>query len=192
LDNGLNRIALTGLLLVSLLAHGDDSARVAAILAGIETPRDEPIPFMEKRQSQLLEEPLVLYGDVLFTQEGTLSKRIERPIQERVTISADSMELERKGRVRRVSLDKRAGVKVFYAGMRALLDGDTNALFELFDVSAANDEVYWSIQLVPKEADLRTFVEKLTISGKGGRVLTVHTDQPGGDWQEMSFDPVSH
>ena len=173
-------------------AHGNESDRVAAILGNIVTPKNEPIPFIERRQSQLLEEPLVLYGEVLFTQDGVLSKRIERPFKERVTISADSMEMERKGRVRRVSLDKRAGVKVFYAGMRALLDGDTGALFELFNVSApAGEDANWTIELIPKEADLRTFVEQLTISGKGGQVLTVHTDQPGGDWQEMSFKPAS-
>lgn len=187
----MKRIGVTGLLLLSFLAHGDDSVRVASILGSIDTPRDEPIPFIERRQSQLLEEPLVLYGEVLFTWDGTLSKHIERPFQERVTISAESMELERKGRVRRVSLDKRPGVKVFYAGMRALLDGDTDALFELFDVSAAaGEEANWRIELIPKEADLRTFVEQLIISGQGDQVLTVHTDQAGGDWQEMSFNPV--
>ncbi|MDH3510047.1 MAG: hypothetical protein OER85_04230 [Gammaproteobacteria bacterium] len=185
----MKRIGLAVFLLLPLLAHGDDAVRVATILGGIDTPRGEPIPFIEKRQSQLLEEPLVLYGNVLFTQEGTLSKRIERPFQERVTISANSMELERKGRVRRVSLDKRAGVKVFYAGMRALLERDTDALIELFDVSTfADEEANWRIELVPKEAGLRTFVEQLIISGRGSHVLTVHTDQPGGDWQEMSFD----
>ena len=187
----MKRIGVTGLLLLSLLAHGDDSVRVASILGDIDTPRDEPIPFIERRQSQLLEEPLVLYGEVLFTEDGTLSKRIERPFQERVTISAESMELERKGRVRRVSLDKRAGVKVFYAGMRALLDGDTDALFEQFDVSAAVGEgANWRIELIPKDTDLRTFVEQLIITGQGSQVLMVHTDQPGGDWQEISFNPA--
>ena len=188
----MKQLGVTLLLFFSSLAHGDDSERVAAILSDISTPRNEPISFIEKRQSQLLEEPLVLYGEVLFTQEGTLSKRIEKPFQERVTISAHSMEMERKGRIRRVSLDKRAGVKVFYAGMRALLDGDTSTLYELFDVSTfAAEDTNWTIALIPKEADLRTFVEQLTISGQGGQVLTVHTDQPGGDWQEMSFRPAS-
>jgi len=188
----LKQISVLGLLLFSLLASGNEADRVASILGEIDTPRNEPIPFIEKRQSQLLKEPLILYGEVLFTPDGVLSKRIERPFSERVTISADSMEMERKGRVRRVSLDKRAGVKVFYAGMRALLDGDTDALFELFDVSTSvGEEANWTIGLIPKEADLRTFVVQLTISGQGGQVLTVHTDQPGGDWQEMSFNPAS-
>ena len=188
----MKQISAIGLLLFFLLAHGNESDRVATILGGIKMPRDAPIPFVEKRQSQLLEEPLILFGEVLFTQDGTLSKRIEKPFQERVTISADSMEMERKGRVRRVSLDKRAGVKVFYAGMRALLNGDTDALFELFEVATtAGEDESWTIELVPKAADLRTFVEQLTISGQGGQVLTVHTNQPGGDWQEMSFKPAS-
>lgn len=188
----MKKIGVIGLLLFSLLAHGNDFDRIAEILGNIDTPRNETIPFVEKRQNQLLEEPLILHGEVLFAADGTLSKRIERPVQERVTISADSLELARNGRVRRVSLDKRAGVKVFYAGMRALLDGDTGSLFELFVVSASvGDAENWTIELVPKDADLRTFVEQMIISGQGGQVITVHTDQPGGDWQEMSFRPAS-
>lgn len=174
--------------LVSAPCHADDALRVAEILEGIDTPRDEPIAFVEKRQNALLEVPLVLYGDVIFTADGALSKQIERPIQERVTITADDMELERDGRTRRVSLDKRTGVRVFYAGMRALLSGDVDELFELFDVAAEESDDRWSIRLVPKDEALRTFVEQLTISGQGGRVIGVHTVQPGGDWQQMSFD----
>lgn len=182
---------LTALLLLASVARADDLLRVVEILDGIETPRDEPIPFVEKRQSQLLAEPLILHGHVSFSRDGVLAKSIDRPFRESVLITGERMELERDGKTRRVSLDKRAGVKVFYAGMRALLNGDAHALLELFDVTTEDIDERWRLRLVPKQDELRTFVEKLTISGQGSQVLTVHTDQPGGDWQEMSFTPVS-
>jgi hypothetical protein len=104
LDGRLKKIGVIGLLLFSLLAHGNDFDRIAEIIGNIDTPRNETIPFVEKRQNQLLEEPLILHGEVLFAEDGTLSKRIERPVQERVTISGDSLELARNGRVRRETL----------------------------------------------------------------------------------------
>jgi hypothetical protein len=191
LGDALKTVLMAALFLLSLVARADDLLRVAEILDGIETPRDEPISFVEKRQSQLLAEPLILHGHVSFSQDGVLAKNIDRPFRESVRITDERMELERDGKTRRVSLDKRAGVKVFYAGMRALLNGDANALFELFDVTAEDVDERWRIRLIPKADELRTFVEKLTISGRGNQVLTVHTDQPGGDWQEMSFSPVT-
>lgn len=186
------RTTIISLLLFAGSALADGSVPLADILDEIEARRDEAIPFVETRHSQLLEQPLILHGHVIFTADAALSKRIEQPVRESVTISPDGMELEREGKRRRVSLDKRADVKVFYAGMRALLDGDAEALDDIFEVSTNRVGSEWRIVLVPKDAGLRTFVDKLTISGSGARVLTVETEQPGGDRQEMSFRPDPH
>ena len=177
----------TALLLASVATSAATPERVEAIIRGIDTPRDTPIPFVERRTNRLLTEPLTLNGEILFTTDGTLSKQIGEPFDERITISARRVELRRGGKVRRLSLDRRPDIKAFYIGMQALLAGDTSSLFESFDVVATESADGWSLDLAPKEEKLRRFVARFLISGKAAQVLTVRTEQPGGDWQEMSF-----
>lgn len=178
--------ALLGLMLVGL-AGAVTPEEIGSIVRGIDTPRDTPIPFVERRANRLLAEPLKVSGDILFTSEGTLSKKIGAPFDESVTISSKRVALQRGEKTRNLSLDRRPDIKAFYTGMQALIAGDVTALFASFDVAATGDANGWILDLAPKEKKLRKFVARLVISGKGGRVLTVRTEQPGGDWQEMAF-----
>jgi len=174
-----------------VVAAGDTSTttpeQVESIIRGIETPRDTPIPFVEHRTSQLLTKPLTLNGEIEFTTDGTLSKQVGKPFDEHITISAQRVELRRKDKVRRLSLDRRPDIKAFYVGMQALLAGDVSALFESFDISATESADGWSLELAPREKKLRKFVARLVISGEAAQVRIVRTEQSGGDWQEMSF-----
>jgi hypothetical protein len=161
--------------------------QVESIISNINTPRDTPIPFVEHRTSQLLTEPLMLSGEIEFTTDGTLSKWIGEPFDEHIIISAQHVELRRKNKTRRLSLDQRPDIKAFYVGMQALLAADASALFESFDITAAESTDGWSLALTPREKKLSKFVARLTISGKETQVQMVRTEQPGGDWQEMLF-----
>ena len=145
----------------------DDASQVAAILGNIQTDRTVPIPFTEKRSSGLLDEPLMLSGEIVFSEDGVLTKRITQPARESVTISADSLELRRKGRIRRLSMDRRPDIRAFYAGMRARLSRDTATLFELFAATPTVNGDDWTIDLVPLSVDLQAFLEHLTVTGRG-------------------------
>ena len=165
--------------------------QIESVVRGIDTPRDTLIPFVERRANRLLTEPLKISGQILFTADGTLSKQVDPPFDESITISARRVEFSRMGKTRRVSLNRRPDIKAFYVGMQALLAGDASALLDSFEVVSTIDTDHWSLDLVPREEKLRTFVSRMVISGRAGRVLTVRTEQPGGDWQEMSFDPAA-
>lgn len=188
-------VACSALLVVSLANVAVVAAmpnQVESIIQRIDTPRDTPIPFIERRTNRLLTEPLTLRGEILFTSDGTLSKQVGAPFEERITISAQHVELQRKDKIRRLSLDRRPDIKAFYVGMQALLAGDAAALFASFEVTVTDDAAGWHLDLTPKEKKLRKFVSRLVISGKAARVLTVRTEHPGGDWQEMSFHNPAH
>jgi len=184
-------VIIGALLLTSVLANSNNLAatsdQIESIIQHIDTPRDTPIPFTERRSNRLLTEPLALSGEIVFTTDGTLSKQVGEPFHERITISAQRVEFQRKDKTRRLALNRRPDIKAFYVGMQALLAGDATALFESFDVTATTNAARWSLDLTPKEKKLRKFVARLLISGKAAQVLTVRTEQPGGDWQEMSF-----
>lgn len=159
-----------------------------AILEGIDTPRGVAIPFVEKRQNSLLDEPLVLTGEVIFDHDGRLSKIIEIPFRERVTISHDAVELEREGRTKRLSLRRKEDVGAFYVALRALLEGDAKTLLDLFEVETTIDGGCWTIMLVPNAGPLSEFLESMTISGSAAQVSRIRTVHFDGNWQELSFN----
>ncbi len=186
------RYAVRGATLVALLLAGATTSaatqeQIESIILGIDTPRDRPIYFVERRTNRLLTKPLTLKGNIRFSADGTLSKKIEEPFQERVTISARHVELERKDKIKRLALDRRPDVKAFYVGIQALLDGDAATLLESFDVTLTERGDRWSLNLTPREKKLRKFVAHMVISGIASQVRMVRTEQPDGNWQEMSF-----
>ncbi|HUO81318.1 MAG TPA: LolA-related protein [Gammaproteobacteria bacterium] len=158
-----------------------------SILEAIETPRDVPIPFVEKRGNALLAEPLVLTGEAEFGADGTLSKSIETPFRERVVITRDMLELTRDGRTRRLSLQRKDDVRQFYAALRALLEGDAQTLRELFTIETARNADCWRLVLVPAAEPLAAFVGRMVVSGRSSRVLEVRTEHAADDWQSLSF-----
>ena len=158
-----------------------------SILEAIETPRDVPIPFVEKRGNALLAEPLVLTGDAEFGADGTLSKSIETPFRERVVITRDMLVLTRDGRTRRLSLQRKDDVRQFYAALRALLEGDAQTLRELFTIETARNADCWRLVLVPAAEPLAAFVGRMVVSGRSSRVLEVRTEHAADDWQSLSF-----
>lgn len=175
------------ILLCCLRADADELDSVIDILNAIEATRSIPILFTERRSSRLLDEPLILSGEITFIEGGALRKQISRPVVESVLISADTIELSRNGKTRRLSMDRRGDLKAFYLGMQALLTGDSQGLLELFEASSSVEQDAWTIDLVPKTAELRKFLSRLTVTGRGSQIRTLLTEQPGGDWQEMSF-----
>lgn len=175
------------LLLAGVVTSAATPEQVESIIRGIDTARDTPIAFVERRTNRLLAEPLTLKGNIQFSADGTLSKQIEAPFDERITISARHVELQRKGKIKRLSLNRRPDIKAFYVGMQALLAGDAATLFESFDVTLTESGDHWSLDLTPKEKKLRKFVAHMVISGIAARVQMVRTEQPDGNWQEMSF-----
>jgi len=186
-----SRIAVICTLLLAATGFAATPEQIEAVVRSIDTPRDIPIPFVERRANQLLAEPLTLSGEILFTADGTLSKKVGPPFNESITISARRVEFSRMGKTKRLSLNRRPDIKAFYIGMQALLAGDASALLDSFDVVSTQNADDWSLDLVPREEKLRTFVSRMVIFGRASRVLRVRTEQPGGDWQEMSFDPAT-
>lgn len=183
-------VALIAVLLTACLAGAPASAagEVETILARIETPRGVAVPFVERRKNALLEEPLRLTGTVTFGEDGVLSKIIEHPFHERVSISRDAVELERDGRTRRLSLRRKDEVRSFYVALRALLEGDADTLNALFEIEATTGAGRWTLKLVPSGPPLSEFLHCMVIRGRSGRVHLIRTVQSGGDWQEMTFE----
>lgn len=172
---------------VNSIDENEMEATAIAILSRVETPSSTVIPFVELRKNALLEQPMVLSGEIYFPAPGTLSKHITSPFEERVTISSIAVEIEKNGENRRLPLKRKKGLLEFYTGLNALLEKDLVTLMALFDVESLSGGETWSIVLVPADARLEKSLERMIISGADSRVTGVRTVQSDTVWQELSF-----
>jgi hypothetical protein len=158
------------------------------IVASVETQRDQAVAFTELRMNPLFAKPLKLSGTVEFTSDGALHKLVESPFKELLSISSESIVLERDGTRRVMSMRKSGAMFGVYKGMHALLAGDAVVIAQLYQLELLAEGAAWSIRLVPLEAGLAKFVASMTVKGEANRVTFLRTEQADGSWQELVFD----
>jgi len=179
---------LAGLLLILLSPIAVIAAEPGVVLGDVFTPRDTLVPFTELRMNALLEEPLELSGELLYESDGSLSKLISAPVSETIRITTKSVRIERNGEVRELPLRKARELAEFYAGLRALLNGDLvelRALFQISDIATAPD---WAVDLVPRSGRLKKFAPRLVVSGTGSQLMEIKVLRADNDWQIIRLD----
>ena len=178
------KLALLVLLATDVAAQ-DETVR--AIIASIETPRDTAVMFTERRMSPLLAAAITLSGDVEFTADGTLSKRIVSPVAELVSIAPDAIVLERGGKTRRLTMRKSGNLWLFYTSLRAILAGDPQGVADVYAAEVQATGEVWQLELRPLSSEFAEFVTSITVRGSHNRIDFVRTVQGVDNWQELSF-----
>lgn len=144
------------------------------------------MPFVEKRMSPLLAEPLEAHGEIRIWPDGTIDKRVTSPVNERVRISAGTLVLERAGRSRTINLGGDPRWRAFHAGIAGLLNRDATAL-AAFDPVLTESADGWTLELRPRDDRGRATIKVITASGEGPDLLRLRFEQSDDEWQEMTF-----
>ncbi|MCP5477489.1 MAG: fatty acyl CoA synthetase [Rhodanobacteraceae bacterium] len=178
---------LPALLLPFLAATSQAAAPDAAtLLAAIAQPAPASTGFFERRESPLLAEPLLLRGLLEQPRAGSLTKAVEWPYVERMSIVDGKVSVERDGeRTRRFSLKRAPELVAINAGFEAMLDGDAAALREYFSVDVSGDDAQWRIELTPSSPRLAKKVESMALLGSGNDLRCVDLIQQGGETSRM-------
>jgi hypothetical protein len=159
------------LLLATASAQADPAADAAldALFAALAKPTPTATGFVEQRESELLDAPLLLRGTLERPADGVLVRAVESPYRERTTITAERVMIEREGRQpRRFSLRRAPELAALLSGFQALLDGDRHALDPHYTIALAAREDGWTLQLEPHDAGRRA---------PAGLTLVGHADQ---------------
>jgi len=165
----------------------DERASIEELMSRFGSPDYEAKPFIERRQNKMLREPLVLKGEVILVSDRTLTKIISEPFQERISIGNGRLEMERGGRKRSVALRQNRGAEQFYKGLLAFLEHDVDTLLKYFLITDLKAGDMWTVELAPRNDELKKIVERMLITGLGSNINTILTVQSEENWQEMSF-----
>jgi len=176
------------LLLLICTAHAEPW-NVQALMQELAQVPASSTRFVETRHLAILTRPLEMKGTLSYERPNRLSKHVEAPYDELMTVLGDSATLvnKTKGEQRVVSLRDQPAMAALVESVRATLAGDLPQLEKHYRVKFSGPREAWTMQLVPRAAQVKSYVETITLAGAGARVARIETLETSGDRSVMTI-----
>jgi hypothetical protein len=172
-------IALTTLLALCATAEALDANTLIGRLA---KPAPASIAFREVRFSSLVNEPLIVSGELAYAGPASLDRRVSTPYRETIEIRGESVRVEREGeRARTFGLNRAPELRGLLSGFSGLLTGDPAAIERSFRTDASGTDDSWTLQLTPADTRARRRLQQIVVNGRGDvpRCFTMLTADGG-------------
>ncbi|TXK62278.1 LolA-related protein [Alkalisalibacterium limincola] len=165
-----------------------DDERTRAVLQALAQPVPSNTRFVERRESGLLDEPLILRGEMARPDADRLVRSVLAPYSERSEIHGERVVVTREdGRERRFSLRRAPALAALRDGLQALLSGDAQALQASFEVTLeeaaadpADASAAWRFTMRPHAARVAEHIERLEAVGRGDTLRCLLTHEADG------------
>jgi len=147
--------------------------------------------FVETREVSVLDRTVTTSGRLSFEAPDTFVRENLKPLRERVAVVGNTLTMSRGERSRSVALDSVPEAAVIIEAIRGTLTGNRDALQRVFDTSVAGNAEHWTLDLVPREARLRTQVSSVRVTGRRAEVREMQVVMPDGDRSTMTIEPIA-
>jgi outer membrane lipoprotein-sorting protein len=157
----------------------------------------EPAPahtaFAEARFLQVLQQPLVVSGELSWLGGDQLQRRVDQPQRETSTIADGEVTQQREGRsARHFSLKRAPQLQVLLDSFVALLSGDAARLQKSFEITQTGEaDGAWTLTLVPRDARVAKTVASIRIDGVGKQSRCMHMQEADGDLAVDLLGPLA-
>ncbi len=139
---------------------------VDSLLAKLARPAPATTPFVEVRYSKLLDQPIVVKGQLEYHEDGALVRAVQAPFKERTEIRGETVTVERVGNSpRRFSLKRAPELRSMLSGFSAVLGGGRASLEQDFNLALKGEPDRWQLSLTPKSASVGKYVHDILIQG---------------------------
>ena len=159
-------------------AQSLDLPRLMQMLAAV--PAAE-VSFTEKKFSSLLSTPVVSSGKLVYRRPDIVEKNIETPRKESYRFAGEDLLVVRAGTEKRIPLSSQPLLSAFAASLRGVLGGDLVLLRKHYELSLQGDEPSWRLDMTPIDEETRRYVQRVTVSGRAGRVGQIEVRESSGD-----------
>jgi hypothetical protein len=139
------------------------------------------VPYVEKKYSSLLSEPVVSSGTLAYKPPDVVEKIMTAPRRESYRIAGQELTVTRDGKERRIALAAEPLLAAFAASLRGLLSGSAGLLGAHYRMALTGTEREWSLELVPIEDEVTRYVKRIVASGRAGRVAQIEVFEASGD-----------
>jgi len=185
------RLALTGLLLLCEIVSARDSS--APTIAGAPTlqtlfsrlanKKTTRVRFIETKKLSVLSEPIRQEGILEFRPPSTLSKHVEKPMEEHYVIEGSSVTVSKPGEASnlQLNLSDYPALQAFAEGLRAPLTGDLETLQHYWTTSLGGSWRRWTLILTPASPELAALIRHVRLEGQDDRLIRMTLEETGGD-----------
>lgn len=116
--------------------------------------------------AKLLREPLTLRGQLDYSGDDKLGKRVDSPYKETTTIADGKATIDREGRgAKTFGLDRAPDLQGLLASFSALLSGDSATMNRYYVIDEATNENRWTLTLHPRSDALAKHLKSVVIDG---------------------------
>ncbi|MET0330660.1 MAG: LolA-related protein [Dyella sp.] len=156
---------------------------VSALIASLGRPAPARTPFAEARFMRVLDQPLVVSGELAWLGGDRLERTVTAPHVESAQIADGVVTQQREGRApRRFSLQRAPQLQLLLDSFVALLGGDAARLQQAFTIELHGDAAgAWSLLLTPRDAQLARSVASIRIDGQAQQPRCMSMREPDGD-----------
>lgn len=157
------------------------AASVEDVMRGLAAVRESRAAFSETRSIPELDGVLPSRGTLSWRAPDRVEKHTTEPVEERLTVAADTLTIERRGARQVLNLDAAPEVRAMVEAIRGTLAGDLARLSAFYDVRFAEPgDGGWRLALYPRSTRLASAVQAIIITGRAARITTVETQERGG------------
>jgi hypothetical protein len=153
----------------------------SALIRGLERPVPASIAFKEVRFSALLEQPLVVSGELKYVAATHLERLVTNPYRERTVIRGESVRVERHGeKLRTFALNRAPELKGMLMAFSGLLAGEPDSVRRHFEVSTGGTSERWSLRLTPLDPRAQKQLAELRMIGHDNEPSCFFMTSTGG------------
>jgi hypothetical protein len=157
-----------------------------ALLKSLARPAPAVTPFVEVRYSKLLDEPLVVKGQLEYLEDGALVRAVNEPFRERTEIRGETVSLQREGKSpRRFSLKRAPELRSMLGGFSAVLGGGRGTLEKDFNLELTGELPQWTLALDPKAPQMKKYLRDIAIHGSQSEPRCIVVTQPDDESSVM-------
>ena len=181
-------VTIGGLLCLLSMSSMAQTLDLQSVLDKTTITPPSSVNFREVRHNRMLRDDLVITGYLEYLQEGSLRKVIEAPFEEAYLIRPDSIEIDREGVTKTLSLRKSRTLRTMLGGVEAILAGQTEQLKSVFEYELSGVADNWSLQLRPRSRRIAKQLTGLTVSGNDESVTAILFELKDGEWHRLEIE----
>ena len=172
--------------ILSLCANAsapEDAATARALVNSLGRPAPARTAFAEARFLKVLDQPLVVSGELAWLGGDRLERQVDHPNREVSSIADGEVTQQREGRSpRRFSLKRAPQLQILLDSFVALLGGNSERLEQAFAIQhTVSDSKRWTLTLTPRDPTLVRSVSRIEIDGQGNEPRCMRVQEADGD-----------
>ena len=162
-------------------------AELLSIFQLLKAQQRSKVNYSEEKHLNVLDAPLVQTGVLEYIPPNTLIREQQKPRFQRFEVIDDYLIIQRKNKKQQMELGRYPVLRAFIESIRKVMAGDLDGLRKYYETHFSGTAEKWTLNLTPRDKELRRFVSKIQFHGERGVLSRIAVYEVNGDKSIMSL-----